>query len=126
MTITAIRGFRHQAIANIIIILTANLLGAFIDEVISRTRLLRHYEGADLLKVDLVGHSTGGLLIGEYLSQFASRSKVSKVVTIASFKTAHAGLHQADWLAMLGAGQKTRLQLTVKQQCGGNTVNDLE
>ena len=61
---------------------TANHLGAFIDEVISRTRLLHHYEGADHLKVDLVGHSMGGLLIGEYLSQFASRSKVSKVVTI--------------------------------------------
>lgn len=211
---------------------SAKLLGAFIDEVIARTRLLHHYAGADRLKVDLVGHSMGGLLITEYLSQFALRSKVSKVVTIGApymgsveaivkiatgmsllaggeprereretarvtpslyqlmpsfdaavvdvaggavdifdpqnmqasivrslaefvrlfsvatrskdreskareiladmlgaarrhrktivdFKPAQAGLRQADWLAIVGVGQKTRLQLTVKQQGGG-------
>lgn len=211
---------------------TASLLGSFIEEVISRTRLLHHYGGAEHLKVDLVGHSMGGLLIAEYLSQFASRSNVGKVVTIGtpfkgsieaivkiatgmsllagnepkereretarvtpalyqllpsfdaavvdtdgdavdifdpenmqpsivrsltefvrlfsvgvrskdragkaqdilrellgaarrhrdtmmSFKTAQAGIRQADWLAIIGVGQKTRLQLTVKTQGGG-------
>jgi len=61
---------------------TAARLGAFVDEVLARTRLLHHYEDADDLKVDLVGHSMGGLLICEYLSQFGKRSKVGKVVTI--------------------------------------------
>jgi pimeloyl-ACP methyl ester carboxylesterase len=211
---------------------TASRLGAFVDEVLARTRLLHHYEGADDLKVDLVGHSMGGLLICEYLSQYGKRSKTGKIVTIgtpfsgsieaivkittgmslltgsepkerereasrvtpalyqllpsfdeavidaagdpvdifdpgnmqpsivksltefvrlysvgtrskdrdskareilddllstarkhrrtiSAFKTADAGLRQSDWLAILGAGQKTRIQLTVKQKGGG-------
>ena len=61
---------------------TAARLGDFVEEVLARTRLLHHYEGADELKVDLVGHSMGGLLICEYLSQFGKRSNVSKVATI--------------------------------------------
>jgi len=61
---------------------TAARLGAFVDEVLARTRLLHHYEDAGDLKVDLVGHSMGGLLICEYLSQFGKRSQVGKVVTI--------------------------------------------
>ena len=61
---------------------TASRLGVFVDEVLARTRLLHHYEGASDLKVDLVGHSMGGLLICEYLSQFGGRSEVGKVATI--------------------------------------------
>ena len=61
---------------------TATRLGDFVEEVLARTRLLHHYEGASDLKVDLVGHSMGGLLICEYLSQLGRRSKVGKVVTI--------------------------------------------
>jgi pimeloyl-ACP methyl ester carboxylesterase len=61
---------------------SAARLGGFVEEVIARTRLLHHYEGADDLKVDLVGHSMGGLLISEHLSQFGKRSKTGKVATI--------------------------------------------
>lgn len=61
---------------------TAKKLCAFVDEVISRTRLMKHYARADGLKVDLVGHSMGGLLITEYLAQFGRRAHVQKVVTI--------------------------------------------
>jgi pimeloyl-ACP methyl ester carboxylesterase len=61
---------------------TATRLGDFIDEVIARTRLLRHYAKADDLAVDLVGHSMGGLVITEYLAQRGRRSRVGKVVTI--------------------------------------------
>lgn len=61
---------------------TAKKLGAFIEEVIARTRLMRHYAKAKNLQVDLVGHSMGGLAICEYLSQFGRRSNVGKVVTI--------------------------------------------
>lgn len=62
--------------------LTAAKLGAFIDEVLARTRLLRHYADGGELAVDLVGHSMGGLVIGEYLAQAGRRAKVGKVVTI--------------------------------------------
>lgn len=61
---------------------TAEKLGAFVDEAIARTKLLRHYADSDDLQVDLVGHSMGGLVICEYLSQTGRRSKVGKVVTI--------------------------------------------
>ena len=61
---------------------TADRLGAFVDEVIARTKLLRHYAGADDLKVDLVGHSMGGLVLTEYLANRRRRSRVGKVVTI--------------------------------------------
>jgi pimeloyl-ACP methyl ester carboxylesterase len=61
---------------------SAAKLGAFVDEVIARTKLLRHYADADELQVDLVGHSMGGLVICEYLSQFGRRSNVDKVVTV--------------------------------------------
>ncbi|MGI9261978.1 MAG: lipase/acyltransferase domain-containing protein [Woeseiaceae bacterium] len=61
---------------------TAGKLGDFIDEVIARTKLLKHYARADDLKVDLVGHSMGGLVITEYLSQRRRQSAVEKVATI--------------------------------------------
>lgn len=61
---------------------TARELESFVDEVLARTRLLKHYAGAEKLEVDLVGHSMGGLVICEYLSQMGRRSKVGKVATI--------------------------------------------
>jgi pimeloyl-ACP methyl ester carboxylesterase len=61
---------------------TAQKLGAFVAEVIARTRLLKHYARVDKIKVDLVGHSMGGLVVCEYLSQFGRRADVGKVVTI--------------------------------------------
>ena len=60
----------------------AEALASFIDEVIARTKLLRHYDGADNLKVDLVGHSMGGLVICEYLAKYKGRSRVGKVATL--------------------------------------------
>lgn len=57
-------------------------LGDFVDEVLARTRLLKHYSRADGLKVDLVGHSMGGLVITEYLARHRRRAPVGKVVTI--------------------------------------------
>lgn len=61
---------------------SAAKLGAFIDEVIARTKLLRHYADAGDLRVDLVGHSMGGLVICEYLAQSGQRARAGKVVTI--------------------------------------------
>jgi len=67
---------------------TCSQLGAFIDEVVSRTLLLRHYDGdADYKKnprVDLVGHSMGGLVIAGYLASVGKDHKVGSVVTLAT------------------------------------------
>ena len=62
--------------------LTAVKLKAFVDEVIARAKLLRHYAAADDLKVDFVGHSMGGLVICEYLARFGRGARAGKVATI--------------------------------------------
>jgi pimeloyl-ACP methyl ester carboxylesterase len=64
---------------------TERRLEAFIDEVIARTKLLRHYHRdgfADAPAVDLVGHSMGGLIIAGYLSRMGVASRVRKVATL--------------------------------------------
>ena len=61
---------------------TAKLLGDFVQEVLSRTRLLKHYANPEGLKVDLVGHSMGGLVITEYLAQAGRSADVGKVATL--------------------------------------------
>jgi pimeloyl-ACP methyl ester carboxylesterase len=89
-------------------------LGAFIDEVIARTRLLRHYEkergkaGAwiDNQSVNLVGHSMGGLVITGYLARAGKKAKVAKVATLATpFRGSfEAVIQRATGTANLGAG----------------------
>ena len=62
-------------------------LGEFVDEVIARTRLLRHYADAGFAgnpKVNLIGHSMGGLIITGYLDTRGMSAPVSKVVTLAT------------------------------------------
>ncbi len=62
---------------------TAKEFAAFVDEVLARTKLLRRYRGFESVnKVDLVGHSMGGLLICEYLHQFGDRKLIGKVATM--------------------------------------------
>jgi pimeloyl-ACP methyl ester carboxylesterase len=59
----------------------------FVDEVIERTKLLRHYaeDGyADDPKVNLVGHSMGGLIIAGYLEEKGKAARVAKVATLAT------------------------------------------
>jgi len=62
---------------------TERQLEAFVDEVIARARLLRHYhdEHGSAIKVNLIGHSMGGLIIGGYLER-AGGAKVNKVATL--------------------------------------------
>lgn len=64
---------------------TAAHLGDMIDEVIDRTRLMRHYhgDGAWSGKVDLVGHSMGGLVIATYVARHGG-AKIGKVATLAT------------------------------------------
>lgn len=62
-------------------------LATFIDEVINKTALTRHYfaDGyAQRRKVNLVGHSMGGLVIAGYLSGQGANSPVQRVATIAT------------------------------------------
>lgn len=62
-------------------------LSSFIDEVIERTKLMRHYDkdGYSINpKVNLVGHSMGGLIITGYMQSKKLSSKVAKVVTLAT------------------------------------------
>ena len=62
-------------------------LAEFVDEVIDRTRLLRHYRQAGFdanPRVNLVGHSMGGLVIAGYLARIGDKARVSKVATLAT------------------------------------------
>ena len=64
-------------------------LAEFIDEVLDRTKLLRHYHDAGFgtkkfpAQVNLVGHSVGGLIMAGYI-QANGMDKVNRVVTIAT------------------------------------------
>jgi len=60
-------------------------LGAFVDEVMERTALMPHYYKAGYPrkpKVNLVGHSMGGLIIAGYIERYGKDAAVDKVVTL--------------------------------------------
>lgn len=62
-------------------------LDVFVDEVIARTKLMRHYHAAgfdDSPRVNLVGHSMGGLIIAGYLQRRGAAAPVEKVATLGS------------------------------------------
>lgn len=59
----------------------------FIDEVIERTKLLRHFDSdgyAKAPKVNLIGHSMGGVIIAGYLARRGQSHRVGKIATIAA------------------------------------------
>ena len=61
-------------------------LAAFVDDVIDRTKITRHYyeDGyADNPKVNLVGHFMGGLVVAGYVERFGG-AKIGKVATLAT------------------------------------------
>ncbi|MCG3124064.1 MAG: hypothetical protein GIKADHBN_02505 [Phycisphaerales bacterium] len=62
-------------------------LADFVSEVVDRTKLMRHYADdgyGDDARVNLVGHSMGGLVIAGYLADQKGKAPVSKVCTLAS------------------------------------------
>lgn len=62
-------------------------LDAFVTEVIERTKLMRHYANStwnDDPKVNLIGHSMGGLIVAGYLKTRGRSARVRKVVSIAA------------------------------------------
>jgi len=67
--------------------ITEMQLAAFVTEVIDRTKLLKHYfndKYQDNPKVNLVGHSMGGMVIAGYLEKLGDKAPIHKVVTLAS------------------------------------------
>lgn len=65
---------------------TEDKLAAFVDEVVDRTKLLRHYHKdgyGDAPKVNLVGHSMGGLVIAGYIERYGA-AKVNRIATLAT------------------------------------------
>lgn len=59
----------------------------FVQEVIERTKLIGHYHSAEYHKnpkVNLVGHSMGGLVITGYLDTMGKKAQVAKVATLAT------------------------------------------
>lgn len=64
---------------------TVQLLAEFIDEVIDRTLLMPHYANSGFKsspRVNLVGHSMGGLVITGYLQKWGAEAGINKVVTL--------------------------------------------
>ena len=62
-------------------------LAEFVKEVIERTKLLKHYYKAryqDNPKVNLVGHSMGGMVIAGYMEKQGENAPIHKVVTLAT------------------------------------------
>jgi pimeloyl-ACP methyl ester carboxylesterase len=60
-------------------------LDGFVTEVIARTSLMRHYHDAgfdESPRVNLVGHSMGGLIIAGYLQRRGASAPVEKVATL--------------------------------------------
>jgi pimeloyl-ACP methyl ester carboxylesterase len=86
-------------------------LARFVEEVIERTKLLRHYDGAGWgrsiePKVNLVGHSLGGVVIAGYLERSGASHHVHKVATLAApFQGAFEAVAQiTTGTANLGSG----------------------
>lgn len=88
----------------------ADRLATFVDEVIERTLLMKSYYDdpafRDDPRVNLVGHSMGGLVIAGYLAKQKKKSRVHKVATIATpFQgSVEAVIKLATGLGGLGSG----------------------
>ncbi len=66
---------------------TVERLEAFVNEVIGRSGLLRHYHKdgfSENPKVDIVAHSMGGLVTAGLLARAGRNARIGKVVTIAT------------------------------------------
>jgi pimeloyl-ACP methyl ester carboxylesterase len=77
-------------------------LALFVDEVIERTKLLKHYARTEFLedpRVDLVGHSMGGLVITGYLEAQGKKARVGRVATLG---TPYQGSYEAPIKVLTG------------------------
>lgn len=99
---------------------TAKVLNEFIAEVIERTKLLGHYHKAGYdrdKRVNLVGHSMGGLVVAEYLAQHGSNHRVHKVATLGTpFRGSfEAVLKVATGMAAIGENQSASREREVSR-----------
>ena len=73
-------------------------LAEFIDEVIDRTRLMRNYHAdktyREAMKVNLVGHSMGGLVIAGFMQEYGAE-KIDRINKIATLATPYKGSFEA-------------------------------
>ena len=89
------------------------LLAKFIQEVIARTVLMKHYHRAGYTaksgRVDLVGHSMGGLIITGYLQSTKAKAPVDKIATLGTpFRGSYeAPIKIATGTATLGTGESS-------------------
>ncbi len=63
-------------------LLSAAQLGAMIEEVLARTRLLPHYRDEPPSHVDVVAHSMGGIVAGLLLAERGAKARIRRVVTL--------------------------------------------
>ena len=98
--------------------LTADLLDRFVDEVIARTKLLPHYRDEDF-RVDLVGHSMGGLIIADYLKRYGHKGKVRRVVSIG---TPFQGAVDAVLKLIIGKGHLTGENPRDRERVAARTI----
>lgn len=85
-------------------------LSDFVQEVIDRTRLLKHYDRSpwrDAPRVDLVGHSMGGLILAGYLEARGSEAPIDKVATLA---TPFQGSYESVVKVLTGTGSLSPLE----------------
>lgn len=65
---------------------SVDALRDFIEEVIARTRLLKHYNAVGWQlnpQVNLVAHSMGGLLVAGYIQRFGASRRIAKIASLA-------------------------------------------
>lgn len=78
-------------------------LGDFVDEVIDRTKLQKHYHAEGYSgKINLIGHSMGGLIIAGYLAR--RRSHVEKINRVATLATPFQGSYESVLKITTGLG----------------------
>ena len=67
---------------------TCSTLGPFVDEVIERTQLLRHYNADTAYKsdprVNIVAHSMGGLIVAGYVAKVGKAHRIGSIVSLAT------------------------------------------
>jgi len=87
--------------------LTADELESFIEEVLARTSLIRHYQKALPTEVDLVGHSMGGLVVARYLKKRQDANLPSRVRRVITLGTPFRGAVDAILKVTTGMGTLT-------------------
>ena len=88
------------------------VLADFVQEVIDRTKLMKHYDRdgyADNPRVNFVAHSMGGLVLSGYLATVGKKAPVGKVATLGTpFRGSYeAPLKVLTGTASLGTGESS-------------------